>query len=79
MEEIKRLSNLRGSDVNDAKIILANEVTKLCHGAENAATAAKTASDTFNSKIMSEGLPQLNVSAEQLDTFSVFDAFVNLA
>ena len=78
LEEIKRLSKLRGSDVNDAKIILANEVTKLCHGAENAAVAAKTASDTFNSKIMSEGLPQLNVSVEQLDTFSVFDAFVQL-
>ena len=27
---------------------------------------------------MAEGLPQLNVSAEKLDTFSVFDAFVQL-
>ena len=55
LEEIKRLSKLRGADVNDAKIILANEVTKL-YRAENATAAAKTASDTFNSKIMSEGL-----------------------
>ena len=78
LEEIKRLSLLQGAEINDAKIILANEVTKLCHGEENANAAAKTASDTFNSRVISDGLPQMDVSAEKLDAFSILDAFVKL-
>ena len=78
LEEIERLAGLRGAEINEAKIILANEVTKLCHGEENAVAAAKTASDTFNEGVMSEGLPQLDVSADALNAFSVLDAFVLL-
>jgi len=78
LDEIERLAGLRGAEINEAKIILANEVTKLCHGEENAVAAAKTASDTFNKGVMSEGLPQLNVSADVLNAFSVLDAFVQL-
>ncbi|MBL6769428.1 MAG: tyrosine--tRNA ligase [Alphaproteobacteria bacterium] len=78
LEEIERLAGLRGAEINEAKIILANEVTKLCHGEENAVAAAKTASDTFNEGVMSEGLPQLDVSADALNAFSVLDAFVQL-
>ena len=78
LDEIERLARLRGAEINEAKIILANEVTKLCHGEENAVAAAKTASDTFNEGVMSEGLPQLDVSADALNAFSVLDAFVQL-
>ena len=78
LDEIERLAGLRGAEINEAKIILANEVTKLCHGEENAVAAAKTASDTFNEGVMSEGLPQLDVSADALNAFSVLDAFVQL-
>ena len=78
LDEIERLAGLRGAEINEAKIILANEVTKLCHGEKNAVAAAKTASDTFNEGVMSEGLPQLDVSADALNAFSVLDAFVQL-
>ena len=78
LDETERLAGLRGAEINEAKIILANEVTKLCHGEENAVAAAKTASDTFNKGVMSEGLPQLDVSADVLNAFSVLDAFVQL-
>jgi len=78
LDEIERLAGLMGAEINEAKIILANEVTKLCHGEENAVAAAKTASDTFKKGVMSEGLPQLDVSADALNEFSVLDAFVQL-
>ncbi len=78
LDEIKRLGRLSGAEINEAKIILANEVTKLCHGDENAIAASKTASDTFQKGIMSEGLPQLEVSADTLNAFSILDAFVQL-
>ncbi len=78
LDEIQRLGALQGAETNDAKIVLANEVTKLCHGEINATNAAKTAFDTFDSGMISDGLPQLYVSAENLNTFSLLDAFVQL-
>ncbi len=78
LDEVERLAGLNGAEINEAKIVLANEVTKLCHGEGKAITAAKTATDTFKNGLMSEGLPQLEVSTDRLKTFSVLDAFVQL-
>ena len=47
MDEVNRLSALEGAEINEAKIILANETTTLCHGAEAAAAAMQTAQQTF--------------------------------
>jgi len=47
VEECERLGALEGSDINAAKIILANEVTTLLHGAEAAAAAEATAREVF--------------------------------
>lgn len=45
--ECERLGKLEGQAINDAKIILANEVTTLLHGAEAAASAEATARQVF--------------------------------
>ncbi|MDB6180582.1 tyrosine--tRNA ligase [Paracoccus fistulariae] len=47
LEECERLGQLQGSEINDAKIRLANEVTALLHGAEAAASAEATAREVF--------------------------------
>ena len=47
LAEIARLEALQGAEINDAKIVLANEVTRLAHGAAAAETAEKTARETF--------------------------------
>ena len=47
VEECDRLGALGGAEINAAKIILANEVTTLCHGAEAAAAAEATAREVF--------------------------------
>ena len=47
VEECERLGGLRGSAINDAKIVLANAVTNLLHGAEAAASAEATARALF--------------------------------
>ena len=47
VEECNRLGALRGSEINEAKIRLANEVTTLLHGAEAAASAEATAREVF--------------------------------
>ena len=45
--ECDRLGALQGSEINDAKILLANEVTTLLHGADAAASAEATAREVF--------------------------------
>lgn len=47
VEECERLGALEGSAINDAKVILANEVTTLLHGASAAASAEATARRVF--------------------------------
>ena len=48
MEEVKRLGSLRGEEINEAKKILAYEVTKLVHGQEAADAAKKAAEALFS-------------------------------
>ena len=61
--EVNRLSALQQAEINEAKIILANEATILCHGADAASEAMQTAKQTFVSGGgISAGLPQTEVS-----------------
>lgn len=64
LEEIARLEALEGSEINAAKVILANEVTKLVRGREVAATAEATAAETFGEGGLGGDLPVLEVTAE---------------
>ncbi len=66
LAECDRLGALVGSEVNAAKIILANEVTTLCHGAEAAAAAEATARAVFERGGTGEDLPTLALSADDL-------------
>ncbi|SNS27740.1 tyrosine--tRNA ligase [Antarctobacter heliothermus] len=59
LDECTRLGALAGSEINDAKIVLANEVTTLCHGAEAAATAEATAREVFEKGGVGDDLPTL--------------------
>lgn len=47
LDEIARLEKLQGVELNDAKKILADEATKLCHGAADAQAARQKAESTF--------------------------------
>ena len=57
--ECERLGALAGSEINGAKIILANEVTTLLHGAEAAARAEATAREVFEKGGIGDDLPTL--------------------
>ena len=77
LEECNRLGALEGSDVNDAKIILANEVTGLLHGAEAAAKAQATAHEVFEKGGFGDDLPKIMLSAEDVgDGISVAQLIV---
>ena len=55
--EIQKLEELQGSELNEAKKILANEVTKNTHGGDIADLVYKSALETYEKKIISENLP----------------------
>lgn len=64
LDEIARLEALEGAEINDAKVILANEVTKMVRGEEAAKSAAATARDTFAGGGVGEDLPTISVGTE---------------
>jgi tyrosyl-tRNA synthetase len=64
LDEITRLEALQGSEINAAKIVLANEVTALVRGAEAASAAEATAAATFAGGGVGEDLPVIEVPAE---------------
>jgi len=67
MDEIARLGALQGAELNDAKAILATEVTALLHGREEADKAAETARVTFAEGKTATDLPTISVDASELD------------
>ena len=74
LDEIARLAALGGAEINDAKKILATEVTALCHGRAAADEAAETARRTFEDGQSAEGLHSVEVPRGELAGLSVVDA-----
>lgn len=67
MDEIDRLAKLGGSEINDAKKILATEVTTILHGRAAAEEAAETARKTFEEGALSDNLPSIEVPKTDLE------------
>jgi tyrosyl-tRNA synthetase len=66
VEECERLGALEGAEINEAKIILANEVTTLLHGAEAAEKALATAREVFEMGGVGDDLPTVEITSEEL-------------
>ena len=66
VSEIKKLEALKGAEINEAKKILANEVTKLCHGDRAAKQAAETAKKTFEEGGVGNDIPVFELPASSL-------------
>jgi tyrosyl-tRNA synthetase len=64
LDEIARLEALEGAEINQAKIVLANEVTRLVRGDAAAQSAEATAAATFSGGALGGDLPVLKVPPE---------------
>lgn len=77
MDEIARLENLEGAELNDAKKILATEATAMCHGRAAAEKAEATALETFEGGGTSADLPSVDIDAAKLAAgLGLLEAFV---
>lgn len=75
--EIKKLEALGGSEINEAKKVLATEATALLHGRDAANEAAETARRTFEEGALAESLPTVEIPRGELDAgLGVLNAFV---
>ncbi len=66
-DEIIRLESLEGVEINQAKKVLANEATMMCHGLDAARHAEETARKTFEEGTMGDDLPSINVASADLN------------
>ncbi len=78
ISEIEALEKLKGQQINEAKIRLANEATELCHGKEAALNAAETAQRTFaqasSAGALASGstLPSIDIESKEIDRGLMF-------
>jgi tyrosyl-tRNA synthetase len=77
LDEVARLEGLADAEINNAKKMLANEATKLMHGADAAEAAAATARKTFEEGELADSLPTVEVPGKDFDEgLGVLNAFV---
>ena len=66
--ECEKLGALKGAEINEAKYILANHVTTLCHGEKVASDVEKTAKDVFEQGGAGSDLPSYRVTMGEVET-----------
>ena len=65
-------------NINNLKILLANEATKILHGEIASKKAEQTAKDTFEGKVLSSDLPEIKIkSTEAKKGISILDLIAN--
>ncbi len=80
LDEIEKLSSLKNQEINEAKKILAYEVTKIVRGIEDADEVLEIADNTFNSKIIDQRLPNISYKKSDIknNKFTILDAIEKL-
>jgi tyrosyl-tRNA synthetase len=80
LEEINKLSKLRGQEINEAKKILAFEVTKISRGLKSAKEAEDITNNIFNKKTLDERIPTFEIQSSEIEkaNFSILDAIEKL-
>lgn len=67
MDEVRRLGALKDAQINEAKAVLAYEVTKIVHGEEEAKKAREAAEAIFGGKGKSDNIPTIDIKASELE------------
>ena len=78
--EVDETENLfkKEKNINNLKILLANEATKILHGEESAKKAAQTAKDTFEEGSLASGLPEINIKKDEINKgVNILDLIAN--
>ena len=78
MEELNKDSISKNENINNLKILLANEATKILHGEESAKKASRTARNTFERGALASGLPEINIKKDEIKNgVNIIDLIAN--
>ncbi len=66
LNEISKLEKLKGEEINEAKILLANSITELAHGKEKSRNAFNSAKEIMNKQVGISNLPSVNINLSNL-------------
>jgi len=64
VEEVERISN---NDINELKVLLANNTTSMLHGVKEAVASEKTAKEVFSENSSGKNLPSIKINKNQIN------------
>ena len=74
---LEKIEKIKNKNINQLKIILANECTKMLHGNSEAKLAEETAKKTFEENLTGSGLPTISISQKKLsEKINIIDLVV---
>ncbi len=78
LDKIAELESLKGAQINDAKIALADAATSMLHGEEAAKEANAAAAKVFAEGATADGMPSFDIAMSEIESgYSVIDGFVS--
>jgi len=78
ISEIDKLAALEGSEINEAKKILANEITRMTHGSEISEKIYQSALETFEGRIISQNLPKHLITLSHDSSIGLLNLLVTI-
>jgi tyrosyl-tRNA synthetase len=63
---LQKIEEIKNKNINQLKVILANEATAMLHGKAATQKAEQTAKNTFEKKSIGEDLPSINLKKEEV-------------
>ena len=75
LDRISSLNKLKGSEINEAKVLLANEVTKICRGKDASLKASQIAEDTFMKSQINLDLPKVIINDQNITLIEIVKMF----
>jgi tyrosyl-tRNA synthetase len=74
IEEIKKIEN---DNINDLKILLANETTSMLHGEDASKNAEQAAKEAFSGNTLGSSLPSIKIDSKNIDNkFDIIDLII---
>jgi tyrosyl-tRNA synthetase len=74
IEEIEKIKN---NDINELKILLANQATEMLHGEKEAKNSEETAKQTFADNSIGDNLPSVSINEKKLkDKITIIDLII---
>ncbi len=80
LNEISKLSKLKGQEINEAKKVLALEITKMTRGSNQAKEAMEISNNIFSENLYDDRVNSYSINVKKIldSSFSILDAIENL-